>query len=87
MYESKGTARDRLGIKTNYTKGHSTQFFRLRHMVGSQFSRCRKCGSDYMRASIDGYCQPCLQLVEYRAREGSDGLAAITNGGLESQNA
>ena len=65
----------------------SKQFSSIHYVTGGQFSRCRKCGSDYMRASIDGYCQRCLQLIEHVARERPDMVAAMTNGGLKPQNA
>ena len=34
-----------------------------------QSVRCRKCKSDYMKFSLDGYCQNCQQKVEFIVRE------------------
>ena len=31
--------------------------------------QCKKCCSDYMKFSIDGYCQKCVQRVEFIMRE------------------
>jgi predicted amidophosphoribosyltransferase len=83
MKKNKAEARDHFGTKTNYTNGRSKQCSRFHYLAGGEFSRCQKCGSDYMRASIDGYCQRCLQQIEYASRERPDVLAAITNGGLK----
>jgi hypothetical protein len=84
MYKSKTNA-CHFGTKTKHVKGHANQISRIQYLNGVQFSRCRECGSDYMRASIDGYCHPCLQLIEHRLCERLDVPAAITNGGLEPQ--
>lgn len=62
------------GPKTNLN-GYSRKAFSVRYV--SPFCdgvQCEKCGSDYMRFSVDGYCQGCQQLVEYVIREQ---LAAI----------
>lgn len=58
-----------LGPKTNLNR-HSRKAFSVPY--GSPFGlgvQCRKCGSDYMRFSVDGYCQGCQQRVEYVIRE------------------
>ena len=34
-----------------------------------QSARCRKCKSDYMKFSLNGYCQNCIQKVEFIVRE------------------
>jgi len=74
MNTTKAEACDRFDTKTNYINRRSRQFSKIHSMVGGQLSRCRKCGSDYMRASIDGHCQRCLQQIEYASRERPDVL-------------
>jgi len=34
--------------------------------------QCRKCGSDFMKAALDGLCQDCLQRAEFVIRERPD---------------
>ena len=43
--------------------------------------QCLKCGSDYMRFAVDGYCQNCQQRVEYILREHP---RTARNGGVNS---
>jgi len=74
MNKTKAEASDHFGAKTNYMNERSKQFSRFQYFTGGQFSRCRKCGSDYMRGSIDGNCQRCLQQIEYASRECPDVL-------------
>ncbi len=33
------------------------------------FGQCQKCGSDYMKFSVDGFCQYCQQRCEFIMRE------------------
>ncbi len=51
------------GIEKRFDVFHYRQFDRFGQ------SKCRKCGSDYMRFSVDGYCQNCQQKVEFIVRE------------------
>lgn len=44
-------------------------------------SQCKRCKSDYMRDSVDGYCQRCLQRVEFITREQSDAVATAPGSG------
>ena len=77
MNKKKAEAYDRFGTRTSYMNGTSKQLSRFQYKAGGRSSQCRKCGSDYMRASIDGYCQRCLQLIEHTSRESPEGFAAI----------
>jgi len=74
MNTTKAAARDRFGTNTNYMDLRSRHFSKIHSMAGGQLSRCRECGSDYMRGSIDGCCQRCLQQIEYASRECPDVL-------------
>ena len=74
MNTTKAEACDRFDTKTNYINRRSRQFSKIHSMAVGQLSRCQQCGSDYMRASIDGHCQRCLQQIEYASRERPDVL-------------
>lgn len=39
--------------------------------------QCLKCNSDYMRFAIDGWCQNCLQRIEFIVREHPNVLKKI----------
>jgi hypothetical protein len=52
------------GIEKRFDVFHYRQFHRF-----GQSIECRKCGSDYMRFSVGGYCQDCQQKVEFIVRE------------------
>lgn len=38
--------------------------------------QCRKCGSDYMRYAVEGFCQRCQQRAEFFRRDGRKGQPA-----------
>jgi len=42
-------------------------FFNYRKSADS--GQCKKCRSDYMKFSVDGFCQNCQQKVEFIVRE------------------
>ncbi len=45
-------------------------FFKFDINKNNTNKQCIRCKSDYMRySSIDGYCQDCIQRVEYITRE------------------
>lgn len=46
-----------------------------------QFIKCRRCSSDYMKFSLDGYCQNCQQKVEFVVREHPHVARQARNGG------
>lgn len=52
------------GIPKRFDVFYYRQFDRL-----GQSIKCMKCGSDYMRFSVGGYCQHCQQKVEFIVRE------------------
>ena len=58
-----------IGSNEKHLTGKSKRFFNSDYRHFSHSVQCKKCLSDYMRASIDGYCQRCLQLTEYVIRE------------------
>ena len=56
--------------KTNSLAGGKSKgsgFFDYRKTV--RYGQCQKCGSDYMRFSVNGFCQDCQQKVEFIVRE------------------
>ncbi len=49
--------------------GISKPFDVLNYRENSFFGQCQKCGSDYMKFSVNGFCQDCQQRVEFIVRE------------------
>ena len=60
-------------------KSNAFGFFDYRKTVA--YGQCRKCGSDYMKFAIDGYCQNCQQKVEFIVREHPHVARQARNGG------
>lgn len=69
MFKTNGaTSANRGHVKTpsdtnqeRFSKQNLTGYWRDR--------QCRRCYSDYMKFSLEGYCQRCQQRVEYILRE------------------
>jgi predicted amidophosphoribosyltransferase len=55
--------------KTNELNNLFKAFFSFDNNKNNTNKQCIRCKSDYMRYSIDGYCQDCIQRVEYVNRE------------------
>jgi len=57
------------GSRTNLN-GHLRKPFLNANRKGFLGSnQCKKCGSDYLRFALAGYCQRCLQRLEFVIRE------------------
>lgn len=57
------------GPKTNFTGGETIGFSSNHYKKIVVEPQCKKCGSDYLRFSLNGYCQRCQQLAEHLRRE------------------
>ena len=66
-----------------YLGRNQKAFSCFKYTTTGRISQCKKCGSDYMRASFDGFCQRCLQQVEFITRERPDITAVITYRGAK----
>jgi hypothetical protein len=53
----------------NFAGGKNQGFDVYNFMTISGARQCKKCGSDYMKFSKDGYCQRCQQRCEFILRE------------------
>jgi hypothetical protein len=60
-----------IGSKEKHSTGMSKRFFNSDYRHFPHSVQCRHCGSDYMRFSVNGYCQQCQQRVEFVIREHS----------------
>ncbi len=61
------------GVYPNYFAGSKNKSFDVSYYnqparLGQSFA-CRKCGSDYHKFAVDGFCQNCQQRVEFIVRE------------------
>ena len=67
--------RNRKAVATNngsnqlkFLHGHQTvSAFNFKQ--NKAFGQCVKCGSDYLKYAVNGYCQKCLQRIEFIIRE------------------
>ena len=66
-----------IGSNEKWLTGNQRRIFNSDYRHFPHSVQCKKCFSDYMRASFDGYCQRCLQLTEYIIRERPEILAKI----------
>lgn len=55
--------------KTNELIKLYQAFFRFDINKSVNFGQCIRCKSDYMNFSVNGYCQNCIQRVEFVNRE------------------
>ena len=58
-----------VGSKPNLNGHLRNRFSVFNDTQSGSLVQCQKCGSDYMRFSLNGYCQRCLQRVEFIQRE------------------
>ncbi len=70
MYKcNKARASDRSGSKTIMNGVSDNASSRLNYRPSWLTKQCTKCRSDYMKFAVDGFCQRCLQRVEFILRE------------------
>mgnify|MGYP006919235617 CR=1 FL=1 len=67
------------GSIKNHSTGKSKRIFVRNYIQFSTTVQCRHCASDYMRFSVNGYCQTCQQRAEFEIREHAE--RAKTKGG------
>lgn len=66
----------------DYLQGNQKAFPTLDYRKNQPFGQCVRCQSDYMKFSVNGYCQRCLQRIEFIIREHPQVLQRIKiNGG------
>lgn len=70
------TANDGKGLSENQNQINagsiSKRFDVFKYSQSARFGQCfacRKCGSDYHKFAVDGFCQDCQQKVEFINRE------------------
>jgi len=63
------------GSKQDITHREIRMFSKHNYTPRPRPIQCQRCLSDYMRHSIDGICQSCLQAAEFRLRECSAAAA------------
>lgn len=68
------------GHNEKHLTGKSKGFFDSHYKHFPHSVQCHYCGSDYMRFSVNGYCQRCQQKAEYVLRERPDAMS--TNQGV-----
>lgn len=57
------------GSNEKWLTGNQRRFFNSDYTHFPLVVQCQYCGSDYMRFSVNGYCQRCQQRAEYVIRE------------------
>lgn len=65
----------------DYLQGNQKAFSTLDCRKNQPFGQCVKCLSDYMKFSVNGYCQRCLQKIEFIVREHPQVLRQISASG------
>lgn len=60
-----------LGLNQNFsfTGGKNKGLNSLNYRKYERNGQCSQCGSDYMKHSVNGFCQDCMQRVEFIVRE------------------
>lgn len=58
-----------IGSNEKWLTGNQRRFFNSDYRRSPHSIQCEYCGSDYMRFSVNGYCQRCQQRAEYVIRE------------------
>lgn len=82
MYQNKKSRSGNFGLKKDLN-GHSRKAFSTSYYTShSNAAQCKQCGSDYMRFSLSGKCQRCLQHSEYLFRERPQYTLAANGGRL-----
>ena len=56
------------GSNEKVLTGKLKRLFLVDYTANGALKQCHYCGSDYMRFSVNGYCQRCQQLAEYVIR-------------------
>lgn len=68
--ERAGYGGDRSGLYQNFIVGGKPKGFdAFNYRKNAPFGQCQKCGSDYMKFSVNGFCQDCQQRCEFITRE------------------
>ena len=58
-----------IGSYEKFTTANRKRFFETKYRQFPHLNQCKNCSSDYMRYSIDGFCQRCQQRAEFVIRE------------------
>lgn len=66
--------------KTNNFTGGDFDVFAFKYKENLRLNQCRKCGSDYMKYAVGGFCQNCVQKVEFITREFPKFIQRINRG-------
>ncbi len=69
----------------DYLQGNQKAFSTFNCSKNQRFGQCVKCQSDYMKFSVNGFCQRCLQRVEFIIREHPQVLQQTVNYGGENK--
>ncbi len=58
-----------IGSNEKHLTGTSKRSFISDYKLFPHSHQCKYCGSDYMRFSLNGFCQRCQQRAEFVTRE------------------